>query len=93
MKVLGTLTCSKRAVQFYGSLKGLAPHAVLPAAVQMAHEFGLAHRLDAQPAQLSGGEKRKLSVAIALIADSQVVFLDEARAPAAALSCLSAVMH
>ena len=40
-------------------------------------EVGLTEKVHVQSQALSGGMKRKLSVAIALIGDSKVVFLDE----------------
>jgi ABC-type multidrug transport system ATPase subunit len=40
-------------------------------------ELGLLAIQDREAHLLSGGEKRKLSVAIALIGDSRVIFLDE----------------
>ena len=40
-------------------------------------EVGLSEKRHTLTSQLSGGQKRKLSVAIALIGDSKIVFLDE----------------
>ncbi len=40
-------------------------------------EVGLTEKVNVQSHALSGGMKRKLSVAIALIGDSKVVFLGE----------------
>lgn len=42
-----------------------------------AAEVDLAAKLDAAADELSGGQRRKLSVALALLGDPQVVFLDE----------------
>ncbi|GJQ88074.1 hypothetical protein Trydic_g13087 [Trypoxylus dichotomus] len=44
---------------------------------QLAHDFDFSNHLNKQVKQLSGGNKRKLSSAIALIGDPPVVFLDE----------------
>ena len=41
----------------------------------MIQEVGLVEKTHILSSQLSGGQKRKLSVAIALIGDSKVVFL------------------
>lgn len=38
---------------------------------------GLAHRLDHQPNQLSGGEKQRTAIARALVGDPAIVFADE----------------
>ena len=43
----------------------------------MIEETGLAEKPDAASGTLSGGQKRKLSVGIALLGGSRVVFLDE----------------
>jgi ABC-type multidrug transport system ATPase subunit len=45
--------------------------------LQLAVEVGLGDKLTATSCTLSGGQKRKLSVAIALIGGSSVVILDE----------------
>ena len=41
-------------------------------ALKMVEEVGLAHKIDTWSMHLSGGQKRKLSVGIALIGGSQV---------------------
>jgi putative ABC transport system ATP-binding protein len=50
-------------------------------AAQLARELlvdlGLSHRLDAQPASLSGGEQQRVALARALVHRPQVVFADE----------------
>lgn len=43
----------------------------------MIQDVGLPHKRDEQSAKLSGGMKRKLSVAIAFVAKSRLVILDE----------------
>ena len=43
----------------------------------MLNDIGVADKKDAQSYQLSGGNKRKLSVAIALCGGSKFVLLDE----------------
>ena len=40
-------------------------------------QVGLTEKVNVQAGKLSGGQKRKLSVCIALVGGSKVVFLDE----------------
>lgn len=42
-----------------------------------ADDFGLGDMIHALPCQLSGGMKRKLSIAIAFCGDSKFILLDE----------------
>lgn len=39
--------------------------------------FGLAHRMDAMPSTLSGGEQQRVAIARALINDPYIIFADE----------------
>ena len=48
---------------------------VAAAVSKIIAEVGLVEKINVRSAALSGGMKRKLSVAIALIGDSKVVFL------------------
>ena len=45
--------------------------------LQKLSELELAHKKDTQAKNLSGGQRRKLQLALALIGDSQIVLLDE----------------
>ena len=49
-------------------------------AKRMIAEVGLKEKANAKSSTLSGGQKRKLSLGIALIGDSKVVILDGKRA-------------
>ena len=40
-------------------------------------DVGITEKRDTRAKELSGGQKRKLSVAVALIGDPKVIFLDE----------------
>ncbi|MFO7543233.1 MAG: ATP-binding cassette domain-containing protein [Thiobacillus sp.] len=61
----------------YGRYFGMSK-AAIAARVPMLLEFaGLAHKADAQIAQLSGGMKRRLTLARALVHDPDILFLDE----------------
>uniref|UniRef100_A0A183BZN6 ABC transporter domain-containing protein n=1 Tax=Globodera pallida TaxID=36090 RepID=A0A183BZN6_GLOPA len=70
-------------LQFYAGMKSgrlNGPHgkSALGQEIQrVAGEMGIGALLDMQARKLSGGQKRKLCVAIALIANSRVVLLDE----------------
>ena len=62
---------------FYGAIKGLRGKHLSEAVDAKIREVDLFAKAGAFTKNLSGGMKRKLSVAIALIGDSKVVFLDE----------------
>lgn len=72
----GELTV-KEHLQFFAALKGVPADEVDKEVAQKIREVGLTEKVEAPSASLSGGMKRKLSVAIALIGGSKVVFLDE----------------
>jgi ATP-binding cassette subfamily A (ABC1) protein 1 len=55
----------------------VAPAEVANEAKKMLAEVGLKEKANAKSSTLSGGQKRKLSLGIALIGDSKVVILDE----------------
>ena len=58
--------------QYFAGIKGVLPLAVDGMVEDMIEEVGLTEKRDALSASLSGGQKRKLSVGIALIGDSKV---------------------
>lgn len=60
-----------------GKLKGCSPEALSAEILSLTREIGLEDKLDDQAEKLSGGQKRKLSVCMALIGNSRVIFLDE----------------
>ena len=62
---------------FYARLKGIESSVEKEHVVELATEVGLEGCLDRQSGQLSGGMRRRLSIAIALIGNPRIVFLDE----------------
>ena len=61
----------------FGSLKGI-PAAKLDNQVRaVIEQVGLSAKTDQQSCTLSGGMKRKLSIGIAVVGDSHLIFLDE----------------
>ncbi|XP_006898072.1 PREDICTED: ATP-binding cassette sub-family A member 7 [Elephantulus edwardii] len=75
--VLFDLLTVAEHVWFYGRLKGLSAAAVGPELDRLLQDVGLVPKRQAQTRHLSGGMKRKLSVAIAFVGGSSVVILDE----------------
>ena len=65
-------------IEFFGRLKGLQKHEVNDEVEKYVKLLKLEAKIDCQAGSLSGGMKRKLSVGIALCADSKVVLVDEA---------------
>ena len=51
------------------------PSKIDSAVTRMIADVGLVEKTNIRSCQLSGGQKRKLSVGIALIGDSKVIFL------------------
>ena len=71
------LTCAEH-LHFYAAIKGLTGSSEREAAVDaILGAVDLAEKKDVPSAMLSGGQKRKLSVAIAFVGGSRLVFLDE----------------
>uniref|UniRef100_A0A7N0VB22 ABC transporter domain-containing protein n=1 Tax=Kalanchoe fedtschenkoi TaxID=63787 RepID=A0A7N0VB22_KALFE len=64
-------------LELFGILKGVEEDILANTVSQMVDEVGLADKLNTIVRALSGGMKRKLSLAIALIGNSKVIVLDE----------------
>jgi ATP-binding cassette, subfamily A (ABC1), member 3 len=64
-------------LELFATLKGVPSEEIDALVRQLLEQVGLARKEHAQAQELSGGMKRKLSVAIAFCGKSKVVFLDE----------------
>jgi ATP-binding cassette subfamily A (ABC1) protein 3 len=68
----------KEHLLFYGRLKGITgDNELVRETTKKISDVGLADKSNVQAHALSGGMQRKLSLAIAFLGDSSVVFLDE----------------
>lgn len=82
------LTCLEQ-LQFIGEMYGLAPKTAIRNGIQLLETLDLADRSAWQAHKLSGGMRRRLSLALALVHDPEIVLLDE---PAAGLDPQSRVL-
>ena len=64
-------------VQLYASLKGVQRAEVEDAGMAWLAKVGLTEKARSMATTLSGGQKRRLSVAMSLIGDPNVIYLDE----------------
>ncbi|CAG2245460.1 ABCA5 [Mytilus edulis] len=64
-------------LQLFAGIKGTKKDNMMKSIKQILNDVGLLDQDDTFALNLSGGQKRKLSVAIALIGDPKIVFLDE----------------
>lgn len=70
------LTVSEH-LQMFAAFKGVPKREIKDEVTRMIEAVGLTEKKDVASKLLSGGQKRKLSVSIAFIGGSRVVFLDE----------------
>jgi ABC-2 type transport system ATP-binding protein len=73
------LTCSEQ-LQFQGRIQGLSAKSSLRRTDQLLTDLGLLGKAQVLAEKLSGGMKRRLNIALALIHDPPVLILDEPEA-------------
>lgn len=64
-------------LEFFAQVYGNSPKVAHRAAAEKVSEFGLTEVADERASRLSGGMQRRLSIAMALISNPQILFLDE----------------
>src|SRR5262249_61509894 len=67
----------RRNLELHARLWGVAPREIEPRIAELASALGLADLLDRQAGSYSGGERRRLEIARALVSHPKVLFLDE----------------
>lgn len=67
----------KENLELVARIYGSGRHAASAKADEMLHAFGLTDRAKDRAKTLSGGTQRRLSIAMALISDPEIIFLDE----------------
>ncbi|RNF12533.1 ABC1 transporter [Trypanosoma rangeli] len=70
------LTCREH-LEYFSSIKGLTGDAQKEAIEAVLNGVDLQEKCNYTSSELSGGQKRKLSVAIAFVGNSRLIFLDE----------------
>ncbi|CAG9094857.1 unnamed protein product [Plutella xylostella] len=67
----------RETLRFYALLRGLKPNTIVALTEYLANSLGFTKHLDKRVYQYSGGNKRKLSTAVALMGYGRCIFLDE----------------
>ncbi|KAA3669979.1 ATP-binding cassette, subfamily A (ABC1), member 1, partial [Paragonimus westermani] len=71
------LLTGRETLTLYARLRGVPEHSIPQTVSTLLTDMGLAPHADKVAGAYSGGNRRKLSTAIAILGDPQVIFLDE----------------
>jgi ATP-binding cassette subfamily A (ABC1) protein 3 len=75
--ILFDLLTVKEHLELFAAIKDVPSDQTEAAIQEMVAQVGLQEKINDKSAALSGGMQRKLSVGIALLGDSKIIFLDE----------------
>ena len=67
----------RETLKIFALLRGVPRHEIAQVSEQLARELNFTKHLDKRTKAYSGGNKRKLSTALAMIGDPSVIYLDE----------------
>ncbi len=75
--VLFDMLTPREHLAFFGRIRGVPDDQLQAQVEQTLRDIDLTAKGDTRAAKLSGGQRRKLSIGVALIGDPKIVFLDE----------------
>lgn len=67
----------RETLEMFALLRGVRPEEINGLSIRLANELNFMKHIDKRVLEYSGGNKRKLSTAIALIGNPVVIYLDE----------------